>query len=696
MMRMSKLLRTGLAALLAVGGTLALVAQSPNPFTSEEATRQGAAGALSAASGLAYQEFRRGVQAYYRGAFNDAIMEFEKALSYLPSENIILDWLGKAYYRSGIEGSALQQWQFAADNGYGGLPLQNKIEIVRERRINDNAYDTPLRYTEAGSFLGQNGENLVFSQPTAVLPNPDGTIWVLAYGSNELVLMDVNGFVINRTNGALNGFDRPLDLIRAADGSLLVSEFAGDRISVFDKKGHFVKSFGSKGIGLGNMVGPQFLAQDSDGNIFVSDFGNARIDVFDREGNALSYFGGKNADFSGLKAPTGVAYADGFVFVADAITGAIYRFDTAGNYLGVLCREKTFVGPEAMKVWGNYLVLCDTNHVYSVDMATGAVFENLNTGNAPTHITCAVPDVNGNMLVSDFVTNEVYVTSKMAEVIGGLFVQIERVISDSFPKVTLEVKVENRRRQSIVGLRGVNFFVSEDKNPVADLTFEGAGYVNDFADITIVLDRTIAPRYKDATELAVQEIARAMGGKGTLRVISAGAVPVLEYTGSSHGCEAFSLSALQNPPATQCRLDSAFRLAANGLINAEKKRAIVLIGEGGVTANAFTNYSLSDISAYLNNNSIALSYVSVTQGAADSELLYLIDNTEGSSYYVYRDQGLAGVVEDIINIPSGMYLLSYTSSLSTQFGQAYLPVEVETYLMNRSGRDETGYFAPLQ
>ena len=62
-------------------------------FTSEGATARSSIGARTAASGLAEQEFRRGVQAYYRGAFNDSILEFEKALSYLPSENIILDWL---------------------------------------------------------------------------------------------------------------------------------------------------------------------------------------------------------------------------------------------------------------------------------------------------------------------------------------------------------------------------------------------------------------------------------------------------------------------------------------------------------------------------------------------------------------------------------------------------------------------------
>ncbi|MBQ4330309.1 MAG: hypothetical protein IJC31_00525, partial [Spirochaetaceae bacterium] len=50
---------------------------------------------------FAEEEFRRGVQSYYRGAYNEAVLLFEKALSYLPSENLILEWLGRAYYHSG-------------------------------------------------------------------------------------------------------------------------------------------------------------------------------------------------------------------------------------------------------------------------------------------------------------------------------------------------------------------------------------------------------------------------------------------------------------------------------------------------------------------------------------------------------------------------------------------------------------------
>ena len=669
-------------------------------FTSEEAVKKSSTGARSAKAGFAEEEFRRGVQAYYRGSYNDAIMEFEKALSYLPEENLIIEWLGKAYYRAGLEGTALAQWITASDKGWGGLLLKNKIEIIRERRINDNACEAPIKYTENGSYPGRTGpkgENLIFSQPVSILPNPDGTVWVVAYGSNELIHMDINGYVFERSFGPLAGFDRPMDILRLSDGNLLVTEFAGDRVSIFNKNGKFIKSFGSKGTGTGCFVGPQYASVDELGNIYVTDFGNCRVDVFDKDGQGLFYFGNKTAGFSGLKAPTGIAVIDSTVYVADAVSGGIYKFDLAGNYLGMLCKDKTFIHPEAMKKWDKYLVLCDKNKIYSIDTETGAAFQNVSTGNAPSRLTCAVPDVNGNLLATDYITNEIYVMAKLSELVGGLFVQIEKVHAENFPKVTLEVKVENRHRQAVVGLKESNFVVTEKKAAVKDYRFQGASYVNDTADITLIIDRSYETSGKDeAIDTAVREIAGAMGGKGTLRIVSAGSVPVQEYEGSPDGALKFSVKALKNPLSSGSSLDMAIRLAANGLINGEKKRAIVLIGTGNVAPVSFERYGLTDITTYLNNNNIILSSVLVNQGGDSKEITYLCQHTEGKEYYVYRSQGLSGVVSDIIDTPSGIYILSFTSSQSTSFGQKYLPVEVEAYMMNRSGRDDSGYFAPLQ
>ena len=191
--------------------------------------------------GFAAEEFRRGVQAFYKGSFNDAIVQFEKALSYLPDDNLILEWLGKAYYKAGMEGTALSYWQIASDNGYGGLLLNNKIEVVKERRITGDSEDKLMRLSESGSFEGTVNGTMIFSGPVSVLPDYDGSFWVTAYSSNELLKITLNGKVVERISGPLTGFDRPLDIIRLSDGNMLISESAGDRLALLNEKGKFIK-----------------------------------------------------------------------------------------------------------------------------------------------------------------------------------------------------------------------------------------------------------------------------------------------------------------------------------------------------------------------------------------------------------------------------------------------------------------------
>ena len=647
--------------------------------------------------GFASEEFRRGVQAYYKGAFNEAIVQFEKALAYLPDDNLILDWLGKAYYKAGLEGSALSYWNNASENGYGGLLLENKIEIVRERRVTGDSTDKLMRFSEAGAFPGEFKGNLIFSGPVSVQPNYDGTMWVAAYNTNEVILLNQNGKVVNRIEGPVNGFDRPSDIIRLHDGNLLVCEQAGDRLALLNSKGRFEKYIGSKGRGTGQVVGPLYLAQDYLERIYVTDYGNRRIDVFDKDGEPVFFFGKKSGDFAGLKGPTGIAVIDESVFVADDQTGSIYEFDRAGNFIRELVEKGTFKKPEAIKYWNGSLIVCDSNRVVSVDSDSGAIFEYVRTGNAPSRVTSASPDVNGNVIVTDFTANEVYVMSKVQELVGGLFVQIEQIDASKFPNVTVELRVENRHRQPGVGLQEENFYLTENMRPVSKLKLLGAASNNTDADITIIIDRSInSAEYAREIESSVKEVAASMNGIGTLRIVAAGAIPAVEYVGRPDLLGDFSLEALKTKQTKSAACDLALRLASNDLINAAKKRGIVLITAGAANSLTFEKYNLAELSSYMNNNSISLSVIQLDQGALGDELSYVAESTSGNTYYVFRPQGLSDVVKDIIELPQGIYQLSFTSAMSTNFGTNYLPLESEVYLLNRSGRDETGYFAPLQ
>ena len=64
--------------------------------------------------------------------------------------------------------------------------------------------------------------------------------------------------------------------------------------------------------------------------------------------------------------------------------------------------------------------------------------------------------------------------------------------------------------------------------------------------------------YSEEIETAVKEIAASMKGRGSLRVISAGAIPVTEYAGNPDGVADFTMEALKNPTPDKKDVYEAF------------------------------------------------------------------------------------------------------------------------------------------
>ena len=259
-----------------------------------------------------------------------------------------------------------------------------------------------------------------------------------------------------------------------------------------------------------------------------------------------------------------------------------------------------------------------------MDAESGALFEYVRTGNAPARVTSANPDVNGNVIVTDFTANEVYVMSKVQELVGGLFVQIEQIDASKFPNVVVELRVENRHRQPVVGLQQENFYMTENMRPVSNLKMLGAASNNTEADITIIVDRSVDTAvYGREIESSVREIAASMKGMGILRIVAAGAIPATEYVGRPDLLGDFSLAALKTKTAASAACDLALRLASNDLINAAKKRGIILITAGSNNGLTFEKYNLAELSSYMNNNSISFSVIQLDQGALGEELAYV-------------------------------------------------------------------------
>lgn len=647
----------------------------------------------------AREEFRIGVQAYNRFAFNEAILSFERALSFRPGEPLLLDWLGRSYYRSGFEEAAIRQWM-AASGGYGpmsteALLLNSRIETIRNRRNLLPIADDNIRYVESGRYPGVADKQTLYRQPTAVLPLDDGSVWVVAYGSNELVRIDPNGIVRQRQRGPINGFDRPYDLARGYDGRLYVSEYRGNRVSVLNSNGDWQSYIGSKGRGDGMFVGPQNLAVDESGYLYVVDYGNQRVSKFDPDGVFILSFGKKTVSaggepFGGLLSPTGIAAKNGRVYVADNAFNQIYLFDPNGAYLGVLT-PAGLAGPESLRFLSDgRLLVADKNRVIMIDVDSAVVRELGVPGNDKARLVGVGMDRNGNILAANFQASEVSIMTRLDDIASGLFVQIERVVSSAFPQVTVEISVQDRLRRPIVGLDERNFLLSEEGNPVSKQQLLGAGYRTTNIELSLLIERSPATSgLREDVNAAIRDISSA--GGAIVSLVSASELPVKEQMAG--GGQPGSASAAEYSPGW--RFDLGLRLAATDLLPVDKKRAVVFVGSGVLGELAFEQYGLSDLAAYLANNGIVFYAVIVGGGQADAALEYLASQTGGQVLPLYRNEGVKPVVQSLVSVPNGTYIISYESRLPTDFGNAYLPVEAEVYLLERSGRDKIGYFPPL-
>jgi DNA-binding beta-propeller fold protein YncE len=656
----------------------------------------------------AREEFWVGVQAYNRYAYNEAILSFEQALSYRPGDPLVLDWLGRAYYRSGLEDIALRQWQAAAA-AYGEdapetLLLASRMETVRNRRgFLPGTGGDDTRYVEAGRYPGRYDNTVAFRQPSAVLALEDGSAWVVAYGSNEIIQIDVNGLIRRRRRGPINGFDRPYDIARGQDGRLFVSETRGGRISVLNADGEWLYYIGSKGLGPGQLAGPQNITVDDEGYVYVVEYGNRRISKFDPDGAFIVSFGQRGDGFRGFLSPTGIAAAGGRVFAADGSSREIYAFDGNGRYLGVLVSEG-LRGPESLRLFPDgRLLAADANRLLLIDVDSAIVQEMGLAGNAQVRITGAEADQNGNILAANFNADEVLVMTPIDDMASGLFVQIDRVMADSFPLVTVELQVQDRNRRPIVGLDAGNFLLSENGQAAAEQNFLYAAYRSADTDFTVLLERSPASSLlADDLAAAVRDINASSGRIRSL--ISAGEQPVRERIGTeaSGGANVTADSLAQAARGgaaaytSRWRFDLALRLAVTDLLPGAKKRAVVFVTTGRLGELAFDRYSLSELAAYMANNGVVFYAVLVGGNPADADIRYLCERTGGAVLPLYRSESIGPVLQQLSATPSGSYILSYRSRLPTDYGRAYFPVEAEVYLLERSGRDSIGYYPPAE
>jgi hypothetical protein len=131
--------------------------------------------------------------------------------------------------------------------------------------------------------------------------------------------------------GHLRLLHEPNEAVVGPRGDIFVLQGHGKAESLvlkFDHDGNFIKSWGGKGSGPGQLNLPHSLVFDAQGLLYIADRNNARIQVFDADGNYI-----RESQHPGT--PCGLFMgADQHIWLAHGHTGQIMKLDLNGTVVG--------------------------------------------------------------------------------------------------------------------------------------------------------------------------------------------------------------------------------------------------------------------------------------------------------------------------------------------------------------------------
>ncbi|MFW5994614.1 MAG: hypothetical protein ACOCRN_00750, partial [Spirochaetia bacterium] len=643
------------------------------------------------------EEFGWGVRAYHRGYFEDAIQSFNRSLALSPGTQLTHEWLGRAYFRAGLEQAAEEEWSAIVERDEGSLFFEEMLEFIGSRRSVEPDAEETEPYVLAREIGGLRSEVDVFRRPTAVHSREDGSMLVVSFATHEIALLDVNGNRIGRWAGGVSGFDAPYD-IAESNGAYYVTEFGADRISQLDSQGERVATFGESGIDDGGLMGPQFITADGKGYLYVSDWGNRRIAKFSDDGEFISTFGDRRSgDFPSLRGPTGIAHLGSHVYVADTEHEAVFAFDESGNYLETLGGDE-LGNVEGLSVFSEReLIVVGRNRMSVLDVEDNTLRRISDLEGAGERMVSAVRDVNGDIVATDFDDSSLFVLTERPSLYTGLRVYVERIDSDSFPRIRADIRVEDRHGNPVVGLRESNFVITEDSAAVEDKELRYAADTDRNPQVSLLVDRSESMRERrDRVAEVAESVHDTVTEHGEVRLIVGGSEPFVELTAGA-GVETFSRrSAQAGEYGDGSGFDIAVRLAAGELLRGGGRRSVSYVTDGRLPDAAFETYDLDEVTAYLRNNGIQFDILQLGSGSLDSELEYMVSETGGTTVRPEQAREMRPYEEVIDSRPSGRYVLEYRTLKDGDFGRQYLPFEVEAVLGRRSGRGESGYFAPYE
>jgi len=272
-----------------------------------------------------------------------------------------------------------------AVNSRGRVVVLNHPGSANAGPLYGNSSTQLMEFDNAGKFVREIGKNVYgIGYSHSVRFDKYDNLWVVDKGTNAVVKFSPAGFVLLNLGRRPEGpddpaesyyhavrpqwppfvdgqFRQPTDVAWDSDDNIYVSDgYTNSRIAKIDKKGNWIKSWGSRGTSgehadqnPSQFNTPHNIGVDRQNNVYVADRGNRRIQVFDRDGKFLRmihlnvpYDKGRRPVLGNMPntrpdetQPWTICITNGptqYLYTSDQEPGRIYKLSLDGKILGML------------------------------------------------------------------------------------------------------------------------------------------------------------------------------------------------------------------------------------------------------------------------------------------------------------------------------------------------------------------------
>ncbi|PYR13626.1 MAG: 6-bladed beta-propeller [Acidobacteria bacterium] len=273
-----------------------------------------------------------------------------------------------------------------AVNSKGHIVVLNHPGSATSGPLYGNASTQLLEFDQTGKFVREIGKGVYgLGYSHSVRFDRYDNLWVVDKGTNAVVKFNPAGYVTMNLGRRPEGpddpaesyyrggrgqaaavhvdgsFRQPTDIAWDSDDNIYVSDgYTNSRVAKFDKRGAWIKSWGSRGSGgqhadenPGQFNTPHNIGVDRQNNVYVADRGNRRIQVFDTDGRFLRMIhlnvpydkkrhpvlGNLAANPPDETAPWTICITNGatqFLYTTDQEPGRLYKLTLEGKIVGML------------------------------------------------------------------------------------------------------------------------------------------------------------------------------------------------------------------------------------------------------------------------------------------------------------------------------------------------------------------------